>query len=137
MGIWDSMTKAFNIAKRNVSKMVSNKDTVVIVRRYREPRIDGLTGDPVYTSGNSYVDFRFPATVSEFNEYSSRIDREWTGELFKKIVVFIPITQVSIFPTDIFIVTYGNIPSPYKVVSQRDFNGRWRIDLERVDRAID
>lgn len=124
-------------AKRLVREVIDAQESVIIFRRYIDARIDQLTGDPVNTSGNDYVDYSIAATVSDADDYSSKVDREWTGDLFKRLKIYVFDGLFVPTNTDVVFVDYNGGVFPYRIFNMRRFGSRWQIEVERIDRAAD
>jgi hypothetical protein len=82
-----------------------------------------------------YLECDVPALVSDADDFGSRLDKELTGEPYKKIRVFLFDGPIYPMATDIMFVEYDGHLSPYKIISLRKIASKYKLDLERVDRG--
>lgn len=135
--MFNGMRSASSRAKHLMREVMDAQEMFVTFRRYINPQIDQLTGDPVNTSGNSFSDYSISAFISDTDDYASKIDRDWTGSITKKLRVFVYDNIFIPLDTDIIFIDYSGGVYPYRIFGMRKLNSRWQIDVERIDRAAD
>lgn len=132
----------FNLAKTSQNKVNSIQSSVVElsgetmeIKRYSGSDIDELTGDPTDSTTRTYTSYIVPVTISDTEDYRSKIDAEYTNELVKNIRVIMS-SQGRIYPldTDVFVVSYGGTERSYRALSIKWIGNKIQLDLKEVDR---
>lgn len=133
--MFNGMRSASGLGKKLMREVMDAQEMTVVFRRYIDPQIDQLTGDPISTSGNDFTDYSIAAFVSDTDDYSSKIDRDWTGDITKRLRVYVYDSVFIPAVTDVLFIDYSGGLFPYRIFGIRKLNSRYQIDVERIDRA--
>ena len=82
-----------------------------------------------------YLECKVPVLMSDSDDYRAKFDPQYTGELNKRIRIYVPDGPIYPMTTDVIFANYNGSFDPYKVISLRKMNGKYQLDLERIDRG--